>query len=150
MNTIKEKWLRFWQQDMDTILYTLMCFANVIGLAAGLSYLWAVKYFLPPGVQVCTLYGTTGLYCPGCGGTRAFMALFHGNILAAFYYHPAAMYGVFFYLTYFISQTLMRISKGKVKGLKMRPLYLYIMLALVVLNFVIRNALLLIWNISTL
>ncbi len=31
----------------------------------------------------CFLYHATGLYCAGCGATRAFYALLHGRVLAA-------------------------------------------------------------------
>jgi hypothetical protein len=31
----------------------------------------------------CLLYQTTGLYCAGCGATRAFRALLHGRVLEA-------------------------------------------------------------------
>ena len=36
----------------------------------------------------CLLASTTGLPCPGCGGTRAFMALIHGEVLESVIYHP--------------------------------------------------------------
>lgn len=32
----------------------------------------------------CTFYKLSGLYCPGCGGTRAAHALLHGHLGAAF------------------------------------------------------------------
>lgn len=35
--------------------------------------------FLP----VCPLYALTGLACPGCGLTRGFHALFHGDVVTA-------------------------------------------------------------------
>jgi hypothetical protein len=34
---------------------------------------------MPP----CLINKWTGLHCPGCGGTRAFQALAHGNLTAA-------------------------------------------------------------------
>lgn len=150
MNVIlKAKWDLFWKQDLDTILFKIMCVTNVVGLVVGLSYLWLVG-FLPEDVEVCTFHMATGLYCPGCGGTRAFLALFSGHVLKAFYYHPAGMYGIFFYVIYFISQAVMRISKGKIKGIAFRPVYLYIMLGLIILNFVVRNVLLYFFKIPTL
>lgn len=35
----------------------------------------------------CMLYVTTGLYCPGCGATRAAYQLLHGHILTAMHYN---------------------------------------------------------------
>ena len=36
---------------------------------------------------VCPLYALTGFACPGCGLTRGFHALFHGDILTALDYN---------------------------------------------------------------
>lgn len=38
--------------------------------------------------SLCPIKATTGLDCPGCGITRMFVALFHGNIYQAFRYNP--------------------------------------------------------------
>ncbi len=46
----------------------------------------AVAYFDPTKVNflpVCPLFALTGLACPGCGLTRGFHALFHGDIITA-------------------------------------------------------------------
>lgn len=37
---------------------------------------------------ICVLKNVTGLPCPGCGLTRAYLSLFHGDISKAFRYHP--------------------------------------------------------------
>ena len=42
----------------------------------------ATESFIP-----CPLYVSTGIYCPGCGLTRAAFALMHGNIAQAFGYN---------------------------------------------------------------
>ena len=36
----------------------------------------------------CLLYDHTGLYCPGCGSTRAAHQLLHGDLYAAFRLNP--------------------------------------------------------------
>ena len=38
--------------------------------------------------SICLVKAITGLDCPGCGITRMFVALFHGNIYQAFRYNP--------------------------------------------------------------
>ncbi|HYX69022.1 MAG TPA: DUF2752 domain-containing protein [Terriglobales bacterium] len=40
------------------------------------------------GIPVCLFHSLTGLPCPGCGLTRAFSSLLHGQGAAAFTYHP--------------------------------------------------------------
>jgi len=36
----------------------------------------------------CILNEKLGMYCPGCGGTRAWRALFDGDFIGAFLYNP--------------------------------------------------------------
>jgi hypothetical protein len=47
----------------------------------------AVLYFFDPTKHafypVCQFHLLTGLYCPGCGATRASYQLLHGNVLTA-------------------------------------------------------------------
>lgn len=40
----------------------------------------------------CLFRSLTGLYCPGCGGTRAVMFLMQGNIGKSLWYHPLVGY----------------------------------------------------------
>ncbi len=49
-----------------------------------------VAYFDPTKTNffpVCPLYSLTGLACPGCGLTRGFHALFHGDIPTALHFN---------------------------------------------------------------
>lgn len=41
-----------------------------------------------PGVSSCTFYNWTGVPCAGCGMTRAFCSISHGEWAAAWAYHP--------------------------------------------------------------
>ncbi len=38
--------------------------------------------------SICPFHNLSGLPCPGCGLTRAFVCLGHGQIGAAFHWHP--------------------------------------------------------------
>lgn len=61
--------------------------AGVLAVTAGSAVVW---YFNPSNVNflpVCPLYSMTGLACPGCGLTRGFHALFHGDFLTALDYN---------------------------------------------------------------
>jgi hypothetical protein len=50
--------------------------------AATSAYVYAVDPASGAYPQ-CLLYQTTGLYCAGCGATRAFHALLHGRVIEA-------------------------------------------------------------------
>ena len=90
----------------------------------------------------CPFYSLTGLYCPGCGGQRAVRALLDGEILRSLYYHPlvlcVALYGAVFLGT----QTLNRLTRGKLSALSVRPRHLYILLGILVLQWIVKNVLL--------
>lgn len=96
----------------------------------------------------CVFRALTGIYCPGCGGTRAFLLLFRGDILQSLIYHPFIAYAVVLGVVFYTSQTVRFISRGRIKGLHMRPIYLIAGGALLLLNWAVKNLLLLIWNIK--
>jgi len=55
----------------------------------------------------CLLYHTTGLYCAGCGATRAVYALLHGRVLTAL--HDNALFvAALPVLLYFLGAHLLR------------------------------------------
>lgn len=147
---LKDKWMKFWNQDTDSVLYGLICMFAIPALLMAGWYLWMTAYVIPKEIQGCMMLRVTGLYCPGCGGTRAVMALLRGDIIGSLMYHPAVLYGVVLFLVFFVSQTLMRLTKGKVKGVSMKPWQLYLLLAIIGVNFIVRNVLLLAFGIATL
>ncbi len=42
----------------------------------------------------CPFLLLTGLYCPGCGGTRAVRSLLRGDLRMSFQYHPLVLYAI--------------------------------------------------------
>lgn len=65
-------------------------------VAAGLAAL-AVTTVVDPftvGLPLCPVHALTGLWCPGCGGTRMVWALAHGDLLLALRSNIAVMAGL--------------------------------------------------------
>ena len=51
-------------------------------------------WILREGRIPCLFHELTGFYCPGCGGTRAVLALLAGHPILSFLYHPLGVIAV--------------------------------------------------------
>lgn len=77
---------------------------------AALAAVAALWYFCgQPTISTCWFYSRFHIYCPGCGCTRALIALIQGDILRALYYNSAVPYTAGLILAYLISQTVWRL-----------------------------------------
>lgn len=95
----------------------------------------------------CLFLQLTGLYCPGCGGTRAVSAFFHGHLLQSLKYHPLICYLAVVGGWYLLSHSIELISKGKAAiGMRYRDIYLYVAIAIVVINFIIKDFYILVYG----
>ena len=113
--------------------------AGIMTVGAGA---FVVGYFNPTTAgffPVCPLYSLTGIHCPGCGLTRGFHALFHGDVLTALHYN--ALIPIFAFVIGFMFVSLVLITvRGR--GLSWRffpPASLYGFLILAAAFFVLRN-----------
>lgn len=91
----------------------------------------------------CVFLSVLGIYCPGCGGTRAVEALIHGKLLLSVWYHPLVPYSVIIFVGFMVTQTLERLHIGKIKGWKFHNWYVYIALVIVAGNWILKNILML-------
>ena len=92
-----------------------------------------VIYFVDPSranvLPPCLLHRLTGLYCPGCGATRALHQLAHGNLAAAWRLNP------------------LLVSVLPVAGallvhrppVRVRPVFVWLLVAVLVMFAVLRN-----------
>ncbi|MCD7824138.1 MAG: DUF2752 domain-containing protein [Oscillospiraceae bacterium] len=92
-------------------------------------------------IHPCLFNQLTGYYCPGCGGTRAVISLLHINIIQSFIYHPFVPYVAIIAAIFMVSYTVSIISKGRIAYFRLRPIYFYISIALILINFAVKNIL---------
>ena len=105
---------------------------------------WSMRYANTHKGASMPLHAYTGYYCPGCGGTRATFALLHGHLIRSFVLHPFVPYTAVFGGWFMLSQTLQRISRGRLHiGMHFRPLYMWLALAIIVVNCIVKNMLIL-------
>ena len=87
----------------------------------------------------CVFHELTGLYCPGCGGTRAVKALLAGHPILSFQYHPLVLYCALVALLFAVSWLLWRITKKSGFRLYLSNGYIYAAIGITVLNFAYKN-----------
>ncbi len=99
----------------------------------------------------CLFHLLTGYYCPGCGGTRAVQALLAGNLLRSFWYHPFVLYTTVVCGWFMVSQTIERISGGRIKiGMHFREIYMWIAIAIIAVNCLVKNLAMIVWHVDLL
>ena len=112
------------------------------GILAVSASAFVVRYFNPTTTgffTVCPLYTLTGIHCPGCGLTRGFHALFHGDFLTALHFNALLPIFAFLFAFIFIS-LILTFVRGR--GLSWRvfpPSAMYGFLVLAAAFFVLRN-----------
>lgn len=139
-------------QDDENIQFSKKCYYICIGICVIWGIVCIVLKILHISIKEinpypCFLYSICGLYCPGCGGTRAVEALMNGQIIKSCYYHFAVPYTACLMFVYIISHTLCIISKGKIRAMMFRPIYFYILIAIILIQCFFRNILVLMYGI---
>ena len=114
-----------------------------VGAAAIIGGSSVVAYFDPSASHffpVCPLYALTGIACPGCGLTRGYHALFHGDIGTAMHFNALIpLYSLIFgYLL--ISLVLLAVrGRGLSFSVFRKPWLLWMVAVLALLFAVLRN-----------
>ena len=114
-----------------------LAIAGVV-LLAGTAVLYAFdpeqSHFFPP----CPLHALTGLYCPGCGSTRALHQLLHGHVAAAFDFNPLLVVALPFVLVG-VARELWRLARGDAPPNRLPGGWVWAVLVVVVAFGVLRN-----------
>ena len=87
----------------------------------------------------CLFHLVTGFYCPGCGGTRSVRFLIHGNWRESFIYHPVVPYMALVAAAELITWLLSKVFKKKKLFIGRLPLFVYVGLGIVLINWAYKN-----------
>lgn len=121
------------------------------GILAYFIFSFITGFQLTHVMKPCFFHTITGLYCPGCGGTRAVLFFLQGHFIQSFLYHPFVLYLVVVGGYFMISQTIYRITgKNSRLVLHYHDWILWVALALIAVNFIVKNLFLILWGIDLL
>lgn len=124
----------------EDILFLLGLMASVI---CPLFYKVYQKILVPAlPWEGCVALRLLGIYCPGCGGTRAVDAFWAGRIWESVRLHPLVPYSIVLYLIFMGSQLLFYLSKGRVRRIGFHSWFLYGALVIMIVNWLLKNVLL--------
>ena len=110
-----------WKQRPDPLFHwaLLIVCGGVLLLAALLSVRGGTQVGLPglpiPVPELCMSRRIFGIDCPGCGLTRCFVSLAHGDLRSAWRYNPAGvwLFAIVAFQVPFRVLQLWRISRGR-------------------------------------
>ena len=116
---------------------------NVILIAVG-AMLFAIGYYVfnkLTGIGIpCIFHETLHIYCPGCGLSRMFFAIFELNFYQAFRYNPMWFCCLPFLSVIGIDALIAYLYKRKTKIARKIPMFVWIILmALFIVFGVLRN-----------
>lgn len=97
-----------------------------------------IKKLLGIGMP-CAFHSLTGLYCPGCGGTRAVRELLYGDLRMSFQYHPLVLYGAAVVLLELVSWGASRMFHRPWLHIRRYNLFILIGAGIVVANWFYKN-----------
>lgn len=87
----------------------------------------------------CSIRDKYGIYCPGCGGTRAVKALLQLDIIKSIYYNPIPFSIVVFVIGLLIVFLLEKRNGRKALYFKIKSRLCLMVLIVIVLNFLVKN-----------
>lgn len=123
---------------------------GLVFLVSGALLVYIYWQFILPNISIppCAIFNRLGIYCPGCGGTRAVNALFHGRILESLWYHPLVLYTAIVFSGFMLTHTMAKFHIPHFKGWKFHDWYLWWALILVAGNWILKNILLIGFHIA--
>jgi hypothetical protein len=134
------------QVEQQIPTYSISRTAERLTAAAGIGAMTigsAYVAYLDPTAShffpVCPLFEVTGFACPGCGLTRGFHALFHGDVSAAMHFNALIPVWVVIFGYVFLSLCLLAIRGRGLKMWPTAPSFLWSFMIVLLVFGVLRN-----------
>jgi hypothetical protein len=129
--------LRTWQRSPKWFapLAILVCFGGGVAYTLLLNPTESGAFSSP----TCIVKLTTGFDCPGCGGTRAFWYLLHGDLPAAARSHIIAVFAAPFLVYMYVAWAANLVTGSKLPYLRISPKAISVFLAIWAVFTVARN-----------
>jgi hypothetical protein len=127
------------QTQACPISHRLLAATGVFAVTTGVA---AVAYFDPSKTHflpVCPLYSLTGFACPGCGLTRGFHSLFHGDIVSAIDFNALVPVWAVILAYVFVSLATLAIRGSGLPMWPTRPRFLWTFMIVLLVFGVARN-----------
>lgn len=123
----------------DDIFFKLVKWLTVPALLFGIWFSY-YGYRCTGDLTACSFAQTTGLPCPGCGGTRAVILLFHGKLWLSLYFHPAVIAFVLLYVHFAALYLLRKYCTGRKTYRKEIPvqIYAYVFVGIVIAQWIVK------------
>lgn len=141
--------LEYFFSEKKTVEFSVWVAGLLLGIFA--ATLLAVIYCKPAILEFmtydCFVRTRGGFLCPGCGGTRAFFAFLKGHFLLSVCYHPVVPYMGVIYVVFMLRGLLHFLSKGRFAFMRFRLGYVYVAIAITILQFLVKNICLLVFHI---
>lgn len=130
-----------WNEE-KTEIEQMLYWWSILGIFM-VAFVYLAVYLIAKATGIdsmtsCMMKRIFGIPCPGCGGTHALIYLFHGKIFLSLYYNAFVTYSAVLYGIFFVTQTLERISQGKIKGMKYHDKYLITALIVLICQYVLK------------
>lgn len=107
-------------------------------LALGILY-FTINPNTFPYTPKCPFYSLTGFHCPGCGSQRAFHEILHGNIWTGLQHNFLILFAAIIFIYKFYISYINKSSSKKSNNLLHHNATPWVILALVVGFWILRN-----------
>lgn len=137
------------QQKHDMKLQRIMFLSANVPLIVGLIYMmlyWTTGFHIE--LSPCVFLKVLHLYCPGCGGTRAVYAMARLDVIRSFCCHPMVPYVAAIYTYYYIGAIITIVKNNGKVYYHLHLWMLYVAVAIMVVQWIFKNLLAVIWHVD--